>query len=65
VARLTRVPLAPATFPEHDTTIHVAPGLVAVTFPSEDGFQLSVASRHGAALHALRDPDFDWEAFNG
>jgi hypothetical protein len=65
VARLEPVPLAPATFPEQDTSIHVGPGLVAITYPAEDGFQLSVGSRQGAALHALREPGFAWESFTG
>jgi hypothetical protein len=65
VAGLAQVPLAPATFPEQDTTIHVAPGLVAISYPSGDGFQLSVASRQGAALDPVRNPGFTWEAFTG
>jgi hypothetical protein len=65
VTGLTRVPLAPATFPERDTSIHVAPGLVAISYPYDDGFQLSVGSRQGAALRALRDSGFAWDSFNG
>ncbi|GIE83066.1 hypothetical protein Aph02nite_90160 [Actinoplanes philippinensis] len=65
VAGLTRVPLAPATFPEQDTVIHVGPDLVAISCPEDDGYQLSVASRRRAALAVLRDPGFAWESFTG
>jgi hypothetical protein len=64
VAGLARVPLGPATFPGQETSIHVAPGVVAIIYPYEDGFQLRVGSRHSAGLRALRDPGFAWESFN-
>jgi hypothetical protein len=63
VAEPDRVPLAPATFPEQDTTIHVAPGPIAITCPYRDRFRLSVANPRSAVLDALRDPGFPWPAF--
>ncbi|SDS85235.1 hypothetical protein SAMN04489716_1793 [Actinoplanes derwentensis] len=50
VAGLTRVPVSPASFPEQDTIIHVAPGIVAISYPSGDGYQLSIGSRHESPL---------------
>ncbi|GAA4606663.1 hypothetical protein BJY16_005941 [Actinoplanes octamycinicus] len=63
--RLIPVPLAPARFPADPTRIFVAPGIVAITFPGEDGVGLTVGSRQRSALCEVREPGFDWTDFNG
>ena len=65
LAGLTRVPLHPSTFLGEDTTLHVAHGLVAASYPGVDGFDLWVGSRQGTALRPLREPGFAWKSFNG
>ncbi|WIM92763.1 hypothetical protein ACTOB_004718 [Actinoplanes oblitus] len=65
VERLIPVPLAPARLPADPTRIYVAPGLVAIVFPTGDRIGPTVGSRWRSALHELREPGFDWASFDG
>ncbi|BCJ48204.1 hypothetical protein GCM10010168_25640 [Actinoplanes ianthinogenes] len=65
VEGLIPVPLAPARFPVDPTRIYVAPGLIALTFPSDEAFGLTVAGRRRSALREVREPGFAWANFTG
>ncbi|GAA1617461.1 hypothetical protein GCM10009828_051970 [Actinoplanes couchii] len=42
---LTRVPLSPASFPEHGTLLYAGPGVVALSYQSEAGHQVLTGRR--------------------